>query len=90
MDNRLESLLDVSELLTGFSRVELLGTGMTERYLQTLESVLPPGLLAELLAGSGTCKSARDSAGEAERAILDDLRLSTSSASYKQVSKKDV
>ena len=49
MDARAESFLAVSAQLTGFCRVELAGTGMTEEYIAALDAVLPPGLLDRLV-----------------------------------------
>lgn len=46
---RLESFLSLSMLLTGFSRTELLGTGMTDNYLCTLEATLSVGICDQLL-----------------------------------------
>lgn len=49
MNRRSESLLGLSALLTGFDRVQLLGTGMLDEYMRSLEAVLPSGVLDELL-----------------------------------------
>ena len=46
---RTDRFLSLSAGLTGFNRVELLGTGMTHAYLRTLEEVLPTGMLDALL-----------------------------------------
>ena len=57
MESRVEltgdDFLALSAELTGFTRVELLGTGMADTYLRTLDEVLPPGMLEELLARDG-------------------------------------
>jgi hypothetical protein len=50
MSKRSDVFLDLSASLTGFDRVELRGTGMTDLYLLTLEAVLPADILDELLA----------------------------------------
>jgi hypothetical protein len=50
MNHRLEEFLELSVCLTGFDRLQLLGTGMTEDYLDELAAILSPGLLDELLA----------------------------------------
>ena len=42
--------LDLSELLTGFTRVQLLGTGVAGDYLRALEEVVPANVVNELLA----------------------------------------
>jgi hypothetical protein len=49
MDQQIELFLAMSEVLTGCSRVRLLGTGMTEQYLQTLQASMPAGVLDSLL-----------------------------------------
>jgi hypothetical protein len=49
VDKRLEQFLDLSAVLTGFSRVQLLGTGMTEEYLRALDAILPASVVDELL-----------------------------------------
>jgi hypothetical protein len=46
---RTDQFVDVSALLTGFGRFELLGTGLAGRYLSALDGVLPEGVLDELL-----------------------------------------
>jgi hypothetical protein len=50
MQKRTDLFLGLSAVLTGFSRLELLGTDMVSEYLRTIDEVLPPGLLDELLA----------------------------------------
>jgi hypothetical protein len=45
-----DAFLAVSAGLTGFNRVELLGTGMADSYLRTLEEILPAGMLDDLQA----------------------------------------
>jgi hypothetical protein len=51
MSDRSEVFLDLSALLTGFSRVQLLGTGVADEYLKTLEETLPGDVLDGLLDG---------------------------------------
>jgi hypothetical protein len=70
-----EAFLDLSELLTGFDRAQLLGTGVAGDYLRTLEEVLPGGVLANLLEASGRLPAGdqRDAAVTSE--ILDDPEL---------------
>lgn len=48
-DGRTDDFLALSELLTGYGRVDLAGTGQVEQYLRLLADVLPPGVLDELL-----------------------------------------
>ncbi|MCW2539393.1 MAG: hypothetical protein JWN95_1118 [Frankiales bacterium] len=52
MTSRRDLFIDLSVELTGYSRVQLLGTGMSERYLQALDEVLPDGMVDEFLATS--------------------------------------
>jgi hypothetical protein len=77
---------DLSALLTGFSRIELLGTGMVSSYLRAIDAALPEGVLDELLdafgrlpPGAGADREAREAreAHEAavSQAILDDPKL---------------
>jgi hypothetical protein len=64
---RTERFLELSVRLTGFGRVALLGTGMTDAYLRALDEVLPTGTVDELLA-----------AGERDDGVshlLDDAKL---------------
>ena len=49
MDARAKTFLAFSAQLTGFCRVALAGTGMTDDYLAALDDVLPDGLLDRLL-----------------------------------------
>jgi hypothetical protein len=51
-DDRAEEFLRLSELLTGFGRVDLLGTGQADCYLRTVRDALPPAVLDELLAAA--------------------------------------
>jgi hypothetical protein len=53
MSDRSDVFLDLSALLTGFSRVQLLGTGVADEYLQTLEATLPRDVLDGLLDSYG-------------------------------------
>ena len=48
MKSRSQSLVEFSAALTGFSPVLLRGTGMTQQYLQKIESIVPEGLLDRL------------------------------------------
>lgn len=47
--DRTTQFLELSSALTGFNRMELLGTAMVDVYLRTLDAALPAGLLDELL-----------------------------------------
>jgi hypothetical protein len=48
MSDRSDVFLDLSALMTGFSRVQLLGTGVADEYLKTLEETLPRDVLDAL------------------------------------------
>lgn len=50
MSERLEAFLGLSAELTAFSRFDLLGTGLAERYLETLDKVVGSGTTDTLLA----------------------------------------
>jgi hypothetical protein len=73
-DGRTGAFLALSELLTGYGRVALAGTGQTDSYLRLLDAVLPPGTLDELLCAA---RGLPADAGEAavQPAILDDPKL---------------
>ena len=49
MSDRSDLFLGLSALLTGFSRVQLLGTGVADEYLRTLRETLPADVLDGLL-----------------------------------------
>jgi hypothetical protein len=80
---------DLSALLTGFDRIQLLGTGMVGSYLHAIDAALPDGVLDELLdafghlpprAGAGARARAGAEAREAREAavssaVLDDPKL---------------
>lgn len=51
--DRADRFVDVSVVLTGFGRVQLVGTGLTDTYLHALDAVLPDGVLDELLDAVG-------------------------------------
>jgi hypothetical protein len=62
--NRLNGFLELSAALTGFDEVELLGTGVADEYLRTLEGAVPAGVLDDLL---GNAKS------DAEAVLADEV-----------------
>ncbi len=74
MQQRTELFLGLSELLTGFGRVQLLGTGMTGDYLAALDEILPTGVLDELLTAYEGLPAEGDREAAAA-AILDDPKL---------------
>ena len=51
--SRADQFVEMSALLTGFGRFELLGTGLAGSYLSALDGVLPEGVLDELLDAFG-------------------------------------
>jgi hypothetical protein len=53
MNNRLEEFLQLCVCLTGFDRLRLLGTSMTEAYPNELDAILGAELLDELLSVFG-------------------------------------
>jgi hypothetical protein len=60
---------DLSALLTGFTRIQLLGTGMVGDYLHAIDAALPEGVLDELLDAFGRLPSGADREdGEAREA----------------------
>jgi hypothetical protein len=72
---RAEAFLALSELLTGFGRVQLAGTGQTGTYLRVLDSVLPGGLLDELLRAAGNLPAGTGREAAAGPAVLADPKL---------------
>lgn len=71
---RLESFLGLSVALTGFSRMELLGTGMSADYLCALEATLPDGVCDQLLGAWESQSAGSDPAAAADQ-ILNDPKL---------------
>jgi hypothetical protein len=72
---RAEAFLALSQLLTGFGRVQLAGTGQTDSYLCVLDAVLPAGMLDELLCAAGRLPEGAGREAAVEPAILDDPKL---------------
>jgi hypothetical protein len=66
---------ELSALLTGFGRIELLGTGMVGSYLHAIDAALPEGVLDELLDTFGRLPPGADRAAAVSSAILDDPKL---------------
>lgn len=80
-EDRRDRFVELSAFLTGYGSVDLNGTGLTGLYLQTLDAVLPAGVVDELLDAFGLLPAApsgeegaagRDVAGAV---ILDDPKL---------------
>jgi hypothetical protein len=75
MQNRTDQFVGLSAVLTGFSRLQLLGTDMTNGYLGTLDTILPGGLVDELLAVYERLSTGPDREAAITSQILDDLKL---------------
>ena len=74
MEERSRRFLELSALLTGFGKVQLLGTGVFDDYLSTVDDVLPAGILDELLAAYDRLpEDDRETAAASE--IFDDPKL---------------
>jgi hypothetical protein len=73
MTLRRDVFIDVSAALTGFSRVRLLGTGMSGTYLNELDAILPNGMLDRLLRAFQ--RSPQDAEEATVEAILQDASL---------------
>jgi hypothetical protein len=71
---RIESFLGLSAPLTGFSRIELLGSGMAAEYLCTLEATLPAGVCNELLSAWDARPAGSDPEAAAAQ-LLNDPKL---------------
>jgi hypothetical protein len=80
-DERTDRFTGLSSFLTGYGRVELLGTGLAGLYLKTLDTVLPAEVVDELLDAFAALPADRDhAAGSAAgraggETILDDPKL---------------
>jgi hypothetical protein len=72
---RSERFLQLSALLTGFGRMQLLGTGMADAYLCTLEETLPVDTLDELLAAYDGLPAGGDRESAVTSRILADAKL---------------
>jgi len=70
-DDRTDRFLVVSVALTGFGRVELLGTGLTDTYLRAIDAVLPDGVLDELLEAVGEIPVGADHETDVESILAD-------------------
>ena len=81
---RLDQFVGLSALLTGYSPIHLLGTGMAEAYLRATDTALPDGVLDELLGaygrlpagfGGGGQSGGADPEAAAGQVILGDAKL---------------
>ena len=75
MDKRVEQFVELSEVLTGFGRVQLLGTGMTDTYLRTLDAVVPASIVTELLTACSRLPEGYGPDAAVGAQILDDPKL---------------
>ena len=73
MTPRPQLFLDLSVVLTGFSPVRLRGTGMADRYLEEIDSMVPAGLLDRILSQNASADSPL--IGDHIAAVLDDPDL---------------
>jgi hypothetical protein len=75
-----EEFLAMSARLTGYGRVQLVGTGLTRSYLRAVDAALPAGVLDDLLRTFGRVLAQSASSGDdveayVASAILDDPML---------------
>jgi hypothetical protein len=75
MQERVEQFLGLSVILTGFSRVQLLGTGVTDEYLQTLDKAVPASVLNDLLTAYKQLPPGPDQEAAVASKILADPKL---------------
>lgn len=73
MEKRLEDFLDLSVILTGFSHLQLTGTGVATEYLRTLDSIVTPAMSDRLLETFARISTDQDASLSAQ--ILDDAVL---------------
>ncbi len=73
--DRLERFLDLSELLTGFGRVDLLGTGMVDEYLGAIDQVVSASVVNEALEAYGHLPTGPDRDDAAAATILGDPKI---------------
>jgi hypothetical protein len=74
-DKRLDLFLRLSELLTGFGGIDLLGTGLAGRYLRVVDDILPPGAGDELLAAFARLPAGLDREAAVQTTILAHRKL---------------
>jgi hypothetical protein len=74
-DKRADLFLRLSELLTGFGGIDLLGTGLAGSYLRVVDDILPPGVLDELLAAFARLPAGLDRGAAVKTTILANRKL---------------
>lgn len=72
---REDVFISLSAGLTGYSPVQLIGTGMCEQYLAELGRVLPAGMVEEFL--SGYARPSADGEADGESPVLEVLQDAT-------------
>lgn len=72
MDQRLDDFIALSVALTGFGRLQLLGTGVGPEYLRVLDSIVPDGIVSALLREGASLPPGDDAA---TARLLDDAVL---------------
>jgi hypothetical protein len=75
MEKRLDQFLGLSAILTGFGRLQLLGTAMAEEYLSKLDAILPAGVLNEMLAAYERLPQGAEHEAAVSSAILADPKI---------------
>jgi hypothetical protein len=70
--DRSERFINLSALLTGFERAQLLGTGVADQYLRTLEEVVCDQVLDDLLHAYERLPTGEQSEAAVRSEILDD------------------
>jgi hypothetical protein len=75
MEKRFDQFLGLSVILTGFDRLQLLGTGVSQEYLTKLDTVLPAGVMDEMLAAYGRLPEGTDRENAVGTAILGDPKF---------------
>jgi hypothetical protein len=75
MSARLGLFIEMSALLTGFARVQLLGTGKAGEYLRTLDEVPPAGVADELLTAFRALPAQGDPEAAVAAGILGEEKL---------------
>ena len=74
-DKRAELFLRLSELLTGFGGIDLLGTGLAGSYLRVVDDILPPGVADELLAAFARLPAGLNRGAAVQTTILANPKL---------------
>jgi hypothetical protein len=73
--DRSDLFLGISSLLTGFTRVQLVGTGMADEYLSALEAVLDADVLNDFLGAYARLPTGDEREAAVASEILGDRKL---------------